>query len=209
MGQMRATTYRRLTNGAILVAIFAAVMFDRTSSAKSVFLSLGILSAVAAVMIYFVNQWGTDESKDSNVGFQVFPEDRSMTGEDALGTASMADLFLNESLKNREPLGDTYAALDVWLDNIVLRGLRKNVNWKLSPQNIFSAGLGQTYADEVVKIVCGVLAAREQDTLEFEVTPNGSFTIRRGRHPTIEDVTQKLVERFDSRAKTMLQEIEN
>ena len=191
---MKDLRYERITNSAVIIAILSALLFDRVESAKWVFGALGILSAIAAAVTYFVNQWSGSNNPDLGAVTQHCADPVRIEGMHVENTqvVDLTDLHVG----NTQVVDLTDQAEDfiAWANTRVvswehldelptrrwLQANRMSVWSSAAALNVWNVS-SQTHpslADEVVAIVDSLCSVRD-DSFEFVIAPDGTFTIRR------------------------------
>jgi hypothetical protein len=177
--------YDRLTNASIAMAVFAAILFDHSGRfAWSVGL-MGIVSGLAAVGLYFTNQSRSQSSDSAEIGAKNIKTGYRAAGI-VVGPAEEFSLaqqrVLEESLRYSK--ASALASVDL-ADFVAKKTLHQHLRQHQNRRYIYLTTKVQSpekrFVDQVVEIVDKLCTTKSSPSLEFVLSSDGSFVIRKTR----------------------------
>jgi hypothetical protein len=180
---MDSRAYERVTNVCFLVAVLAALLFDRVSSLKWLIGGLGILAGIAASSVYFLNQRRAsllNRSKESvELKGAVSLKPRAVKLSKVFLTERGIQLYESDAEKERHDYLWRTRILE-YKRNVRLHGYPEDIRWKaMSPPHEPSR-----FVESVVEIVQRLCGDVDRPSFEFTIATDGSFTIRSLKNPT-------------------------
>jgi hypothetical protein len=178
---MSARTYNGIANVAVLAAIASAFAFDHAGSSRWAFGALALVCGGASVFAYFTNQWRSRKGAEVD-GLQ---HKQFETTSARVATRDVSKTFAAAALENGV-LSSGWHSPAVSVRHLELHpwpiASANGHNWWKAKATYLKVWRVEqerrsTFADEVIQIVDGLCSVRADESFEFVIAPDGTFTI--------------------------------